>query len=208
MPMTMSPPTPRPPPTTADASQPATSPTTNQINRVSVLMIFLRAPSLRTNRRLAKSSRRRRARSVVALSNERASLTDRKIVVYLQSHQTIDRPPPNSAAARRERPIVPRMDPTDRTSEGRERARVALLASVAAIDRQIAGLGQSPANESFGDPKELHAAWTKVVELLLSRPEAHACPVCGRGVTHAATLCGFCTKRGPGPAARLWRQTV
>ena len=100
------------------------------------------------------------------------------------------------------------MDTTDTASEGRERARVALLASVAAIDRQIAGLDQPPANESSGDPKELRAAWTKIVEVLLSRPEAHRCPVCARGVTHAATLCGFCTKRGPGPAARLWHQTV
>ena len=72
------------------------------------------------------------------------------------------------------------MDTTDQVPGSPERTRVGLLASVAAIDRQIA----------------------------LSRREVHKCPVCGRGVTHAATLCGLCTKRGPGPAARLWHKNV
>jgi hypothetical protein len=70
------------------------------------------------------------------------------------------------------------MDTRDGVPESPERRRVALLASLAVIDREIA----------------------------VSRREVHKCPVCGRGVTHAATLCGFCTKRGPGPAQRLWPQ--
>src|SRR4051794_38242043 len=43
---------------------------------------FLRAASVGTNWRLAKSSRRKRARSVVALSNERATLGDLTHVAY------------------------------------------------------------------------------------------------------------------------------
>src|ERR1700735_285599 len=54
IPMTMSPATPKPPPTAADASQPATSPTTNQIRMVSPLMISSERANMGTSGRRGK----------------------------------------------------------------------------------------------------------------------------------------------------------
>src|ERR1700690_2681707 len=75
MPMTMSPTTPRPPPTTADASQPAMRPTTNQIRRVSPLMISSERPTcvrtvaegrpLRHNKRRGSHLERREQQAVL-----------------------------------------------------------------------------------------------------------------------------------------------
>jgi len=80
-----------------------------------------------------------------------------------------------------------------------------LEAGVTTIDGLLADLAGSETAEEKAAIAELRTSWVSLLELLAARskPEVHLCPVCGRVVMRAATLCSFCwSKRGPARTGR------